>query len=96
MFDGGWRVAHVEARDRPAVDLSAKVERRIGTLHREGLLVIVHEHDLARARRDAERRGGEGAEHVHDHGVAGRAAGAIEVPRDADVHRTAPIRGRWP
>ena len=86
-LDRGRRVADIEAGDRAAADLAGEEERRIVALEGKRLLVIGDKHDLARAGRDAERRGGEGSEDIDDDGMARRSARTIEETRDADVHR---------
>src|SRR2546423_11652264 len=69
---------------------------RIRALHREGLLVIVDEHDLTSAGGDAERCGRERAEDVDDHDMTRGRACALKERCDADVQRTAALSGRRP
>src|SRR5439155_10582254 len=95
-LDHRRRVARVEAGDRPAVDLAREEERRVLALHREGLRVVADEHDLPRARGDAERRGRERAEHIDDHEPPGRRARALEQARDAHLHSTVAVNGWRP
>ena len=93
-LDRRGRVARVEAEDGPAPDLAREEERAIGTLEGERLLVVGDEDDLRRAGGDAERGRREGAEDVDDHGVAGRAARALEQRGGANDHRTVAVNGR--
>src|SRR5207248_2097427 len=87
-LDDRGRVTGVEARDRSATNLAGEEERMVLAFHRECLLVIGHQDDLARANRNAEGRRRESAEHVDDDRMARRGSRAIEEARDADVQLT--------
>ena len=86
MLDHRGRVARVEAREGPAVDLPGQEQGRIRGLHRQGLRVIGEQNDLARARSDRKRRARERAEHVDDDRRPGGGTRALDEAGPPNLH----------